>query len=205
MSNYNGNSRRNTPAVQTVEFTTNSERSRFSGSAIELATILSAGSSPLFEPLFPLFMPTLLGLCSRANTAFTRKAKVCTFALIENTRLDFTIPYKTSKSQTGLVAFSSCKWCARLSELLQLPHETCARLIEGVIKLTARDARTDVRKVGQKAYKFALDCPERFSHFLLNDDITYTYHSISMEFYLNVHKHDVQSAHSQTHRLERSV
>ncbi|OAX41726.1 hypothetical protein K503DRAFT_456793, partial [Rhizopogon vinicolor AM-OR11-026] len=50
-----------------------SERSRLSGSAIECVTAQSVCLGPLFEPLIPLFMPTLLGICARSNKVFTRR------------------------------------------------------------------------------------------------------------------------------------
>jgi hypothetical protein len=129
-----------------------SERSRLSGSAIELLIALSAGLGPAFEPLISPFFPAVLGLCARTNTVFTRRSKACVFAVIENTKLPSLLPYLTESvnhksaslrqvAANGVIACLNC---------FNSHNNARAHLIEGVIKLTARDSRADVRKAGEK-------------------------------------------------------
>ncbi|KAG2345464.1 hypothetical protein BDR05DRAFT_860480, partial [Suillus weaverae] len=145
----------------------NSERSRLSGSTIELVNALLAGLGPSFEPLVSLFMPTLLGLCGRTNKVFTSRAKACILVVIENTQLPSILPYLadslTQKSAfLRLVAAEGVLACLNCFNPPDIEKDTRARLIEDVIKLTARDASSDVRRVGKlifEAYKALL--PDR--------------------------------------------
>jgi len=138
----------------------NSERSRLSAAAIELVSSLSAGLGPAFEPLISLFFPTLLGLCARTNTVFTRRAKACIFNVIENTRSPSLLSYLTESvnhksTSLRLVAAKGVLACLDFKPL----NDTRARLIEEVIKKTSQDARVDVRKAGEnilQAYKALL-------------------------------------------------
>jgi len=136
----------------------NSERSRLSGSAIKLLNVLSAGLGPAFEPLIPLFIHALLGLCARANKLFVSRAKTCIIAIIENTRSRSILPYLAEsvdhKSQTLRLAAAE----GVLACLNSFTPSDCARSrrFEDVIKLTTRDASADVRAAGKKlgeAYK----------------------------------------------------
>ncbi|OAX40692.1 hypothetical protein K503DRAFT_659854, partial [Rhizopogon vinicolor AM-OR11-026] len=137
-----------------------SERSRLSAAAIELVSSLSAGLGPAFEPLIPLFFPTLLRLCARTNTVFTRRAKACIFNVIENTQSPLLLSYLTEyvnhkSTSLRLVAAKGVLACLNFKPL----NDTRAHLIEGVIKSTSQDARADVRKAGEnilQAYKALL-------------------------------------------------
>ncbi|KAG1765490.1 clasp N terminal-domain-containing protein [Suillus placidus] len=150
----------------------NSERSRLSGSTIELVNALLAGLGPSFEPLVSLFMPTLLGLCGRTNKVFTSRAKACILVVIENTQLPSILPYLadslTQKSAfLRLVAAEGVLACLNCFNPPDIEKDTRARLIEDVIKLTARDASADVRRAGKlifEAYKALL--PDRVESFI---------------------------------------
>ncbi|KAG1742859.1 clasp N terminal-domain-containing protein [Suillus lakei] len=150
----------------------NSERSRLSGSAIELVNALLDGLGSSFEPLVSLFMPTLLGLCGRTNKVFTSRAKACILAVIENTQLPSILPYLadslTQKSAfLRLVAAEGVLACLNCFNPPDIEKDTRARLIEDVIKLTARDASGDVRRAGKKifeAYRALL--PDRVESFI---------------------------------------
>ncbi|KAG2150616.1 clasp N terminal-domain-containing protein [Suillus clintonianus] len=150
----------------------NSERSRLSGSTIELVNALLAGLGPSFEPLVSLFMPTLLGLCGRTNKVFTSRAKACILAVIENTQLPSILPYLAeSLNQKSAflrsVAAEGVLACLNCFNPPDIEKDTRARLIEDVIKLTARDASADVRRAGKmifEAYKALL--PDRVESFI---------------------------------------
>ncbi|KAG1807613.1 clasp N terminal-domain-containing protein [Suillus subaureus] len=150
----------------------NSERSRLSGSAIELVNALLAGLGSSFEPLVSLFMPTLLGLCGRTNKVFTSRAKACILAAIENTQSPSILPYLadslTQKSAfLRLAAAEGVLACLNCFNPPDIEKDIRARLIEDVIKLTARDASADVRRAGKlifEAYKALL--PDRVESFI---------------------------------------
>lgn len=150
----------------------NSERSRLSGSTIELVKALLTGLGSSFEPLVSLFMPTLLGLCGRTNKVFTSRAKACILAAIENTQSTSILPYLadslTQKSVSlRVVAAEGVLACLNCFNPPDIEKDTRARLIEDVIKLTARDASADVRRVGKlifEAYKALL--PDRVDSFI---------------------------------------
>ncbi|OJA14492.1 hypothetical protein AZE42_04438 [Rhizopogon vesiculosus] len=150
----------------------NSERSRLSGSAIELVTTLLAGLGPSFEPLVSLFLPTLLGLCARTNKVFTSRAKACIFAVIENTQSPSLLPYLAESVNhkstfLRLVAAEGVLACLNCFNPPDIEKDTRVRLIEDVIRLTARDASADVRRSGKKifeAYKALL--PDRVESFV---------------------------------------
>lgn len=167
----------------------NSDRSRLSGSAIELVTALLAGLGPSFEPLVSLFLPTLLGLCARTNKVFTSRAKACIFAVIENTQLPSLLPYLAESVNhkstfLRLVAAEGVLACLNCFNPPDIEKDTRVRLIEDVIKLAARDASADVRRAGKKifeAYKALL--PDRVERLVPNiftcDDMPHAYHSVS--------------------------
>jgi len=148
----------------------NSERSRLSSASIELITAMSAGLGPAFEPLASIFMPPLLGLCAHNNTVYSRRAKASIIAIIENTRLPSLLPYLTEKlnHKSAAVRLVAVKGILTCLNCFNSPlDDTCVRLVENAVELTARDARADVRKAGDKilqAYK-ALS-PDRMERFV---------------------------------------
>ncbi|OJA17922.1 hypothetical protein AZE42_03468 [Rhizopogon vesiculosus] len=148
-----------------------SERSRLSGSAIECVTAQSARLGPLFEPLIPLFMPTLLGICARSNKVFTRRAKACIFAIITHTSspsiLSFLAKSLDRKSTSlRLVAAEGVLTYVKSSNTPMIANDSRARLVENIIRVTAEDASADIRTAGKalfEAYRARLpDCVASF-------------------------------------------
>ncbi|OAX39277.1 hypothetical protein K503DRAFT_769664 [Rhizopogon vinicolor AM-OR11-026] len=121
----------------------NSSRSRVSGSAIDLISALVAGLGPSFEPLVSLFFPSLLGLCAQTSRLFTRRAKACVFVVIRGTQSPSLLPYLAEYSHhksaslrlvaaEGVLAYMNCAKSIHI--------ERHARILEDIIRLTARDA-----------------------------------------------------------------
>jgi hypothetical protein len=138
----------------------NSGRSRLSGSALDLATALSVGLGPAFDPLVALFMPILFGLCARTNKVFARRARACIFAVIENTRLSSILPYLTESVHSKSISLRLAALEGILTCFDPL-DDTCASLLEEAIKLTARDVSVDVRRADEKIVQ-ACNGMERF-------------------------------------------
>lgn len=141
-----------------------SERSRLSGAAIDLLRGLASGLGRDLEPLLSLFLPTLLVLCTRTNKVFVARARTCILALIENAQLPAILPYllnaSTDKSASlRLTAVESVLACLNCFNPPDLEKDARAKVIEDVIRATARDASGEVRKISRKvfdAYKVVL-------------------------------------------------
>ncbi|KAG6333560.1 hypothetical protein ID866_5522 [Astraeus odoratus] len=136
----------------------NSERSRLSGAAVDLVSVLAITFGSSFEPLVPLFMPTLLGLCCRTNKVFVSRAKTCIIAIIEHTQLPCILHYLTDLATRKsvpprLTAAEGILACLNCFNPPDLEKEARAHAIEDFIKLTARDANADVRKASRKIFE----------------------------------------------------
>jgi len=141
-----------------------SERSRLSATAVECIATLATGLGPSFDPLVPLFIPTLLSLCSRPNKVFISRAKATIQTIIDQTQLISLLPYFVGalrdKSVTlRLIAVESIFSCVLSFNPPDLEKDARARDVENAIRLTATDASADVRKVSRHvfdAYKILL-------------------------------------------------
>jgi CLIP-associating protein 1/2 len=135
-----------------------SERSRLSGAAMDLLCALAAGLGAESEPLLPLFFPTLLTLCTRTNKVIVTRARTCILAFIENTHLLAILPYlseaaKDKSINLRITAANGVLACLNCFNPPDLEKEARARLIEDVIRATARDASADVRKISRKVFE----------------------------------------------------
>lgn len=135
-----------------------SERSRLSGAAINLLCTLASGLGTELEPLLPLFFPALLNLCTRTNKVLITRARACILAHIENTQLPAILPYLSEASKDKSISLritvaEGVLACLNCFNPPDLEKEVRARLIEDVIRTTARDASADVRKVSRKVFE----------------------------------------------------
>jgi hypothetical protein len=135
-----------------------SERSKLSGSAIELVSALATALESAFEPLLNLFFPTLLVLCTRSNKVFLSRARACIIVIIECTQLPglfaHLIPALQDKSVSlRLAAVESLLTCLNCFNPPELEMEQRARDIETIIRATARDANPDVRNTSKKIFE----------------------------------------------------
>ncbi|KAI0250386.1 clasp N-terminal domain-containing protein, partial [Lactifluus subvellereus] len=141
-----------------------SERSRLSAAAVDCIAALATGLGPSFDPLVPLFIPTLLSLCSRPNKIFISRAKAALQTVIDQTQLISLLPYFVGalrdKSVTlRLIAIDSVLSCVQSFNPPDLEKDARARDVESAIKLTATDASAEVRKISRNvfdAYKILL-------------------------------------------------
>ncbi|OJA18444.1 hypothetical protein AZE42_05813 [Rhizopogon vesiculosus] len=133
-----------------------SKRTKLSGAAIKLVTDLLAGLGPAFEPLVLLFIQSLLGLCAQTNKVLTRRAKECVFAVIRGTQSPSILQYLAESANhksasLRLVAAEGILVYLNCVKPLDIENDSRhARLLEDVIKMTARDANVEVRKAGAK-------------------------------------------------------
>ncbi|KZP34547.1 hypothetical protein FIBSPDRAFT_942658 [Athelia psychrophila] len=149
-----------------------SERSRLSGAAIDMLHTLACGLGSDAEPLIPIFLPTLVTLCTRTSKVFVTRARTCILAFIENTQLPTILPYlalaaKDKSVTLRVVAVESVLSCLNCFNPPDMEKESRATMIEGIIKLTAKDANADVRRLSRKvfeAYKALM--PTRLEKFI---------------------------------------
>lgn len=142
----------------------NSERTRLSGVAIELMTSLTHELQRSFEPLLPLFLPTLLTMCTRSNKVFVTRAKASIVAIVEHTTSPSMLSYFsesiTDKSASLRLAAAECTLaCLNTFNPPDLEKEPRAREVETIIRKAAVDANADIRRVGRRlfdAYKILL-------------------------------------------------
>ncbi|PCH43690.1 hypothetical protein WOLCODRAFT_60364, partial [Wolfiporia cocos MD-104 SS10] len=135
-----------------------SERSRLSGAAVELMGTAAKSLERAFDPLIPLYLPTLLTLCSRSNKVFVNRARKGLLEVIEHTRSPSIIPFlaestKDKSVSLRLAAADSILTCLNLFNPPDLEKEPRAREIEAVIRITATDANADVRRTGKKLFE----------------------------------------------------
>jgi len=135
-----------------------SERTRLSGPAVDLIIAAAAELNANFEPLLPLFFPTLLSLCGRPNKIVLNRVKGCILAIIENTQLVAVLPYflqyiKEKSTSLRLVVAEGTLACVNSSNPSDLEKEARVKDIEALIKATSRDANADVRKTSKKIFE----------------------------------------------------
>ena len=141
-----------------------SERSRLSATAVECIAALATGLDSSFDPLVPLFMPTLLSLCSRPNKVFISRVKTTIQTIIDQTQLISLLPYfvgalRDKSVNLRLIAIESLLACVQCFNPPDLEKDARARDVENAIRLTATDASADVRRVSRHvfdAYKILL-------------------------------------------------
>lgn len=135
-----------------------SERGRLSGAAIDFLVTLASDLGGDMEALLPLFFPTLLTLCTRRSNIFVNRARACIIAFIENTQLPSILPYladgsKDKSVSLRLAATESVLACLNCFNPPDLEKEARAKIVEDVIRVTARDASADVRKASRKVFE----------------------------------------------------
>jgi hypothetical protein len=146
-----------------------SERSRLSGSAVDLLATSATELAGSFEPLIPLFIPTLLNLSSRPNKVFVTRARVCLVAMASSMQssamLSFLVHNLKDKSTSlRLTLAQTALTYLKCANPPDLQKESVAKQVETLIKITAIDANAEIRKYGRElfdAYRILL--PERIT------------------------------------------
>lgn len=154
---------------QAINSAVSSERSRLSGHAIDLlaTSVMELGNA--FNPLLPLFVPTLLTLSSRPNKVFVNRARTCLKTIISSTQSPWLLPFLAQHAHDKAVSVRLTVVEAALTYLNcanppDVQKEARAKEVELLIKTAAVDANADVRKYGRQmfdAYKVLL--PERIN------------------------------------------
>ncbi|THH15483.1 hypothetical protein EW146_g5009 [Bondarzewia mesenterica] len=145
------------PLSRAIISAASSERSRLSAASIEFICAVAIGLGKAFEPLLPLYFPTLLSLCARPNKVFITRAKTGVTTIIEHTQLlgiiSFLVDTLKDKSVSlKLIGIEGILACLNCFNPPDLEKESRAREIEIAIRVTATDANGDVRKASKKVF-----------------------------------------------------
>ncbi|KAJ7591581.1 clasp N terminal-domain-containing protein [Mycena floridula] len=134
-----------------------SERTRLSGTAMDLVGVIASGLGTSFDQLLPLFFPTLLLLCGRTNKVMIARARACILTIIECTQLPAILTYLAQnvkdKSPTMRLAVAEFTLtCVNCLNPPDLEKEARIHDIEVLIRSTARDANADIRKISRSIF-----------------------------------------------------
>lgn len=135
-----------------------SERTRLSGAAIDLVSVVASNLGSSFDPLLPVFLPVLLSLCARTNKVMITRARSCIVVIIEATQLPSILPYffqsiKDKSASLRLTAAEGTLNCMNCFNPPDLEKEARARDIEGIIHATATDTQADIRAIGRRLFE----------------------------------------------------
>jgi hypothetical protein len=136
----------------------NSERTILSGHVIALLEHTALTFNSELEPLCPVYVPVLLGLTTRTVKLYISRSKACLLTIVTETRPLYIIGQLRQSSEDKsislrLAATELILSCLNDYNPADLAKDSRARDIESIIKTTARDANTDVRKASRKAYE----------------------------------------------------
>lgn len=136
----------------------NSERTRLCLIPMDLMVSLGSSMGMDFDQVMPLFIPPLLTNCARTNKIVINRAKGSILSIIEVTQLASVLTYflqniKDKSSAMKIAISEGTLACLNSCNPPDLEKEARALEIEGIIRITARDANADVRKLSRKIFE----------------------------------------------------
>ncbi|KAF8332746.1 uncharacterized protein EI90DRAFT_3122481 [Cantharellus anzutake] len=149
-----------------------SDRTRLSGPAVELVSVVGARLGPRFEPLIPLYLPTVLKLCTKPSKIYISRGTSCLKLLATHCRMPAIISQLrlvvVDKSQTLRIAVADA-----LYDFLSTSSRDGAPRpgkwiddVELMIKTFARDASPEARQFARRACASYIQLwPERMAGF----------------------------------------
>ena len=149
----------------------NSERTRLCMVPMDLLSTLASVMGTEFEQLLPLFMPTLLALCARTNKVIINRAKASILAIIQSAQLASVLTYflqniKDKSSTLKVVIAEGTLACLNSCNPPDFEKEARATEVESIIRITARDANADVRKISRKIFEsYKILLPSRIQRY----------------------------------------
>ncbi|KAH9480265.1 Protein stu-1 [Psilocybe cubensis] len=149
----------------------NSERTRLCMVPMDLMVSLGGAMGMEFDQIMPLFIPTLLTNCARTNKVIVNRAKSTILSVIEVTQLAAILTHfyhniKDKSSSMKIAISEGTLACLNSCNPPDLEKEARAVEIEGIIRITARDANADVRKNSRKIFEsYTILLPARVQSF----------------------------------------
>ena len=128
-----------------------SERTRISGTAADLLNSVAPRLAERFEPLVPVFVPSLLTICARTNKVAYKRAQktlalICTYCHVPWALLP--LLREAAKDKVGglrVVAVECAVVLLQNCDRDRISRRSGAENIEEIIRVTARDASNEVR------------------------------------------------------------
>lgn len=150
-----------------------SDRSRLSGTAVELLTVIGARLGAKFEPLIPLYIPAVLKLCTRSGKIYVNRAQNCLKLFAAYCRVPSLVTLLKESIDDKSVTLRFAVTDA-LHDLLStsvrdgLPRKgKWVEDVEIIIKTAATDASPETRKMCRRAYvSYAQLWPERVNEYV---------------------------------------
>ena len=161
-----------------------SERTRLSGTAIELISVTAEHLGSRFEPLVQLFVPAVLRVLTRPNKVFVTRAQTCLLHVIEYCHLPSIVPHlrEAVKDKSQALRLGAIEATLHLlnhferqlldvrvtSSTLVSRHRGNAEDIESIIRDTACDANPSVRQVSRATFeKYSDSWPDRVAAYVV--------------------------------------
>jgi hypothetical protein len=135
-----------------------SERTRLSGPAVELVSVIGARMGVKFEPLIPLYIPAVLKLCTRSSKIYLSRAQACLKLFASHCRVPALVSLLkdavTDKSQTLRISATDALYDLLSTSVRDgLPRTgKWVEDVEYIIRTTARDATPETRKLSRKVF-----------------------------------------------------
>jgi hypothetical protein len=143
----------------------NSERTRLSATVLELLTNLIARLDRHFEPLMPIFIPSVLKLCTRTNKLYIARARLLLETITTHTTLTSVVPYFQccwDDKSTTLRLAAADSMVAALKKFNPPDLSRYIAQVESAIKSTSVDKDPAVRTTGRKMFECYKDLwPDR--------------------------------------------
>lgn len=134
------------------------ERGRLSGPAITVVNDIGLRMGLKFEPLIPLYIPSVLRLCTRTSKIYISRATECLKTISSCCRMPSLVSlYKEAvqdKSQGLRIAATEALHVLLSTSVRDgLPKKgKWVEDVEQIVKITARDAVPETRKLSRKAF-----------------------------------------------------
>lgn len=142
-----------------------SERTRLSGTAGDLLNSIAPRLADRFEPLVPVFVPTLLLICARTNKVATKRAEKTLYMIARHCRLPSLLPFLRDAARDKSQGLRATATGVMLAVLESTEKERLNRRVadfEASIKATATDSNPEVRQISKKLFElYIFVWPER--------------------------------------------
>ena len=147
-----------------------SERTRLSGTANDVLNSMAPRRGERVAPVLPLFMPTLLQLCTRTNRVVLKRAERTLHLICKHSHLTTVVPYflhaLTDKAPSLRIVAAGCL-------VVLLESTSVVRLtnrvtdLEEAIRLVSTDANGEARAISKSLYAlYAGIWPERVDRYV---------------------------------------
>lgn len=142
-----------------------SERTKVSGTAIDLMNSVAPRLADRFEALVPIFVPSLLTICGRTNKVALGRAKKTLLLIAKHCRLASLLPLlrEASKEKVPTLRVAAVETASVLVECIDLARANKRVTdVETMVKGCATDSNPEVRQLSKRLFSAYVErWPER--------------------------------------------